>query len=61
MQETWIRSIAGSGRPTPVFLSGKIPWIKEPGGLRTKMSSTEEPGSLQSMGSQRVRHDVYGK
>ena len=27
-----------------VFLSGKIPW-------------TEEPGGLQSMGSQKVRHD----
>ena len=31
-------------QPTPVFLPGKIPW-------------TEEPGRLQSMGSQRVRHD----
>ena len=45
-------SIPGSGRspgvrkwqPTPAFLPGKIPW-------------TEEPGGLQSMGSQRVRHD----
>ena len=31
-------------QPTPVFLSGESPWIKEPGGL-------------QSMGSQRVKHD----
>ena len=31
-------------QPTPVFLSGKSPW-------------TEEPGGLQSMGFQRVRHD----
>ena len=31
-------------QPTPVFLPGKIPWIKEPGGL-------------QSVGSQRVGHD----
>ena len=31
-------------QPTPVFLSGKIPW-------------TEEPGELQSMGLKRVRHD----
>ena len=31
-------------QPTPVFLPGKIPWM-------------EEPGRLQSMGSQRVRHD----
>ena len=45
-------SIPGSGRsppsrkwqPTPVFLPGKIPW-------------TEEPGRLQSIGSQRIRHD----
>ena len=31
-------------RPTPVFLTGESPW-------------TEELGGLQSMGSQRVRHD----
>ena len=31
-------------QPTPVFLPGKSPW-------------TEEPGELQSMGFQRVRHD----
>ena len=45
-------SIPGSGRfpwtrkwqPTPVFLPGKIPW-------------TEEPGELQSMRLQRVRHN----
>ena len=30
--------------PTPVFLPGESPW-------------TEEPGVLQSMGSQRIRHD----
>ena len=30
--------------PTPVFLPGESPW-------------TEEPGGLQPMGSQRVRHD----
>ena len=44
-------SIPGLGRspggrewqPTPVFLPGGYPW-------------TEEPGGLQSMGSQRVRH-----
>ena len=33
----------GHGYP-PVFLPGESPW-------------TEEPGRLQSMGSQRVRHD----
>ena len=32
------------GQPTPVFLPGEPPW-------------TEEPGGLQSMGSQRVGHD----
>ena len=31
-------------QPTPVLLPGQSPW-------------TEEPGRLQSMGSQRVRHD----
>ena len=39
-------SIPGLGRspePTPVFLPGQAPW-------------TEEPGRLQSMGSQRVGH-----
>ena len=34
----------GHGKPTPVFLPGESPW-------------TEEPGVLQSMGLQRVRHD----
>ena len=31
-------------QPTPVFLPGESPW-------------TEEPGGLQSIGLQRVRHD----
>ena len=31
-------------QPTPVFLPVRIPW-------------TEEPGGLQSIGLQRVRHD----
>ena len=35
-------------QPTPVFLPGVIPW-------------TEEPGELQSMGSQRIRHDLATK
>ena len=34
----------GHSNPTPVFLPGESPW-------------TEKPGGLQSMGSQRVRHD----
>ena len=50
MWETWVRSL---GQEDPLekemathssTLAGKIPW-------------TEEPGGLQSMGLQRVRHD----
>ena len=50
MQETWVPSL---GQEEPLekematfssILAGKIPW-------------TEEPGGLQSMGLQRVRHD----
>ena len=49
MQETWVWSLdwkipwRRAWQPTPV-LSGESPW-------------TEEPGGLQLMGSQRVRHD----
>ena len=51
MQETWVQSL---GWEDPLenemaihssILAWKIPW-------------TEEPGRLQSMGSQRVRHDL---
>ena len=50
MQETWVRSL---GRDDPLekemaiyssTIAWKIPW-------------TEEPGRVQSMGSQRVRHN----
>ena len=50
MQETWVRSL---GREDPLekematrssILAWRIPWV-------------EEPGRLQSMGLQRVRHD----
>ena len=50
MQEMWVRSLGWEGpleevmQPTPVFLPGETPW-------------TEEPDRLQSMVSQRVRHD----
>ena len=50
MQETWVRSLGWEDpwrrtkQPTPVFLPGGSPW-------------TEEPGRLQSMGSQRVGCD----
>ena len=50
MQETWIRYLAQEdplekGMAThSSILSWRIPW-------------TEEPGGLQSMGLQRVRHD----
>ena len=49
MQETWVQSQAWEdplekGMAThSIILSWRIPW-------------TEEPGGLQSMGSQRVRH-----
>ena len=49
MQGTWVWSWVGkiiwrrAWQPIPVFLPGESPW-------------TEEPGGLQSMESQRVRH-----
>ena len=54
MQETWVQSL---GQEDPLekemtthssILAWKIPW-------------TEEPGGPQSMGSQRVRHDLVTK
>ena len=44
--DPWVGKIAWrrAWQHTPIFLSGESPW-------------TEEPGGLQSMGSQRVRHD----
>ena len=44
-------SISGSGR-SPGEGNGNLPSI-----LAWKIPWTEEPGGLQSMGSQRVRHD----
>ena len=49
MWETWVRSLGWEDpleewQPTPVFLLGESQWI-------------EEPGGLQSMGSQRVEHN----
>ena len=50
MQETWVRSLSWEDplekemAPHSSILAWKIPW-------------TEEPGRLQSMGSQRVGHD----
>ena len=50
MRETWAWSLGWEDpqrrawQPTPVFLPGESPW-------------TEEPGELQSMGSQRVGHN----
>ena len=49
-QETWVRSLSqedpleGGMATYSSVLAWRIPW-------------TEEPGGLQSMGSQRVRHD----
>ena len=50
MLETWVRCLGWEDpldegiQLAPVFLPGESPWI-------------EEPGGLQSMGLQRVRHD----
>ena len=51
IRETWVRSLGGGEDPLKKemathssILAWKIPW-------------TEEPGGLQSIGSQRVRHD----
>ena len=50
MRETWVRSLGWEDllekemAPYSSTLAWKIPWV-------------EEPGRLQSMGSQRVRHD----
>ena len=50
VQETWVQSLGWEDpleedmAPTPVFLPGELP-------------RTEEPGRLQSMGLQRVRHN----
>ena len=54
MLETCVRSLGWkipwrrAWQPTPVFLLGESPWIVK-------------PGRLQSMGSQRVRHDCGTK
>ena len=50
MGETWVQSLGWADpleegmQPTPVFLPRESPW-------------TAEPGGLQSVGWQRVRHD----
>ena len=41
---SWEDPLKKEWQPTPVFLPGESPW-------------TEEPGGLQSMGSQRARHN----
>ena len=46
-QETWVQTL-GREEPTPVFLPGESPW-------------TEEPGGLQPMELERVRHDYVTK
>ena len=54
MQETWVRSLDSEDpleqemATHSCILAWEIPW-------------TEEPGGLQSMGSQRVRHDLVTK
>ena len=50
MQETWVRSLGREDPPETEMAihSSTIAW---------KIRWTEEPGRLQSMGSQRVGHD----
>ena len=50
MRETWVRSLGWEDplEKEMVTHSGTLVW---------KISWTEEPGRLQPMGSQRVRHD----
>ena len=50
MQETWVRSLGWENllEKETATLSSTLAW---------KIPRTEEPGRLQSMGSQRVRHD----
>ena len=69
IEEAWVQS---PGQEDPIekgmathssILAWRIPWIEEPGGLHHssilawRIPWIEEPGRLQSMGSQRVRHD----
>ena len=53
MQETWVQSLGQKDplewQPTPIFLPGKS--------LRQRIPWAEEPGRLQSVGSQRAGHD----
>ena len=52
VRETWVRSLGWEDllawQPTPAFMPGEPPW-------------TEEPGGLQSRGSQRVGHNLATK
>ena len=50
MWETWVRSL---GREDPL----EKEMATNSSTLAWKITWTEEPGRLQSMGSQRVRHD----
>ena len=48
MRETWVRSLCREDPPEMATQSSTLAW---------KIPWMEEPGRLQSMGSQRVRHD----
>ena len=50
MQETWVLSLSGEDplEKEMATLSSILSW---------KIPSTEGPGGLQSMGSQRIEHD----
>ena len=53
MQETWVQSLGGEDLEEGMATHSSI--------LAWRIAWTEEPGGLQSMGSQRVRHDRVAK
>ena len=54
MQETWVRSLGGEDPP-------KEGMATHSSILARRIPRTEEPGTLQSVGSQRVRYDLATK
>ena len=52
MQEMWVQSL---GWENPM----EMEWLTHSRILAWRILWTEEPGGLQSMGSQRVRHDTH--
>ena len=60
MQETWVRSLGWEDpleKGMATYLSDLAAAAAAASILAWRIPWTEEPGGLQSMGSQRVRHD----